>query len=55
MFTILFTIIIVGLILYLVNSFVPMEPRIKSILNIVVIILLLLWLGGALFGYRFPR
>ena len=36
--------IIVGLMLWLVNRYIPMEARIKSILNVVVIIVVILWL-----------
>lgn len=36
--------IIVGVLLWLVNSFVPMAASIKSILNAVVVIVVFLWL-----------
>lgn len=35
--------ILVGVVLYLVNAYIPMERSIKGILNAVVIILVLLW------------
>jgi len=35
---------VVGLILWAVNSYIPMQPTIKKILNIVVIIALVIWL-----------
>lgn len=35
---------VVGLLLWLVNQYIPMEARIKSILNVVVIIAVILWL-----------
>jgi len=38
------TLVIVGLILYLINQYVPMQPAIKNILNIAVIIIVILWL-----------
>jgi hypothetical protein len=41
---VLVTLVIVGLLLWLVNNYIPMEGRIKQILNIVVIILVVLWL-----------
>lgn len=37
-------IVVIGVILYLVNTYVPMAAPIKNILNIVVILLLVLWL-----------
>jgi hypothetical protein len=39
--------IVVGVLLWAANSYIPMEPRIKSILNIVVIIAVILWLLNA--------
>jgi membrane-bound ClpP family serine protease len=36
--------IIVGLLLWLINSFIPMASSIKTILNVVVIIAVILWL-----------
>lgn len=41
------TLIIVGLLLWLVNRFIPMQSSIKSILNGVVVIAVVLWLLGA--------
>jgi hypothetical protein len=38
------TLIIVGLLLWLVNRFIPMQSNIKSILNGVVVIATVLWL-----------
>ncbi|RYY69636.1 MAG: hypothetical protein EOO13_08930 [Chitinophagaceae bacterium] len=42
--TVVVTLIIVGLILWLINRFIPMASSIKSILNVVVIIGVLIWL-----------
>jgi membrane-bound ClpP family serine protease len=36
--------IVVGVLLWLVNSFIPMAGSIKSILNVVVVILVVVWL-----------
>ena len=36
--------VVVGLILWMINRYIPMEARIKSILNVVVIIVVILWL-----------
>ena len=41
---ILVVLIVVGVLLCLVNSFIPMAGSIKSILNAVVVILVVLWL-----------
>jgi hypothetical protein len=42
--TIVIVIIVVGVLLWLVNSYIPMDRKVKNILNIVVIILLVIWL-----------
>lgn len=36
--------VVVGVIMYLINTYIPMEARIKKLLNIAVIIVLVLWL-----------
>jgi hypothetical protein len=41
---ILLTLIVVGVLLWLVNRFIPMAGSIKSILNVVVVIGVVLWL-----------
>ena len=38
------TLVIVGVLLWLVNRFIPMQSSIKSILNGVVVIAVVLWL-----------
>jgi hypothetical protein len=38
------TLIIVGVLLWLVNTYIPMDGKIKKILNIVVVICVVLWL-----------
>jgi heme A synthase len=53
--------VVVGLILWMINRYIPMEARIKSILNVVVIICVILWLLGvfgilpAMSGIRIGR
>jgi hypothetical protein len=42
--TILIVLIVVGVVLWLVNSYIPMDGKIKSILNVVVVILVIVWL-----------
>ena len=42
--TIILVIIAVGVLLWLINRFIPMHRTVKSILNAVVIILLVVWL-----------
>lgn len=42
--TILLVILIAGVLLWLVNTYVPMDRKIKSIFNAVVVIILIIWL-----------
>lgn len=41
------TLIVVGVLLWLVNSYIPMDRKIKSILNVVIVIAVVLWLLSA--------
>jgi hypothetical protein len=41
---VLFTLIVVGVILWVINRFIPMAGSIKSILNAVVVICVVMWL-----------
>ena len=36
--------IVVGILLWLVNTYIPMDRKIKNILNIVVVIAVVIWL-----------
>ncbi len=47
------TLVVVGVLLWLVNRFIPMQSSIKSILNGVVVICVVLWLVN-LFGLFGP-
>lgn len=51
--TAVITLVVVGLLLWLVNRYIPMQSQIKGILNGVVVIVVVLWLMGlfGLFGY----
>jgi hypothetical protein len=46
--TVVLTLIVVGVLLWLVNTFIPMAGSIKTILNAVVVIAVILWL---LYGF----
>jgi hypothetical protein len=39
--------VIVGVVLWLINSYIPMQSTIKKILNVVVVIAVILWLLSA--------
>jgi hypothetical protein len=42
--TIILVVIGVGVILWLINSFIPMQRTVKGILNAIVVIILVVWL-----------
>ncbi|MDT3738877.1 MAG: Thivi_2564 family membrane protein [Candidatus Kapabacteria bacterium] len=42
--TIVVVLIIVGVGLWLINNYIPMDSKIKSLLNIVVVIVVIIWL-----------
>jgi hypothetical protein len=55
------TLVVVGVILWLVNNYIPMDATIKRILNVVVVIVVILWLLSvfgvldSLSGFRVGR
>ena len=38
------TLIVIGVLLWLINTYIPMDGKIKQILNIVVVICVVIWL-----------
>lgn len=54
-------IVVVGILLWAINSYIPMDDKIKKILNIVVVVVLVLWIlqafgvWGYLSGVRVGR
>lgn len=42
--TVLLVLIVVGVLLWLINTYVPMDRKIKNILNVVVVIAVVIWL-----------
>lgn len=45
--TLVLTLIVVGIALWLINAYVPMQPQIKTILNVVVVICVVIWVLSA--------
>lgn len=41
------TLVVVGVLLWLINTYIPMDPKIKQILNIAVVIVVIVWLLSA--------
>ena len=42
--TVLIVLIVVGVILWLINNYIPMDRKIKNILNAVAVIVIVIWL-----------
>jgi len=42
--SLLLAIVVAGVLLWLVNSYIPMDGKIKKILNAVVVVVLIVWL-----------
>jgi hypothetical protein len=55
------SLIVVGMLLWLVNNYIPMASSIKTILNVVVVVMVCVWVLNAfglwttLVNYRVPR
>jgi hypothetical protein len=45
--SLLLTLVVVGVLLWLVNTYIPMDAKIKRILNVVVVVVVVLWLLNA--------
>ena len=46
--SVVITLIVVGVLLWLINTYIPMDGKIKGILNFVVVVAVVLWL---LYGF----
>lgn len=53
---ILFTILITGVILWMINSFIPMDEKFKKVFNVIAIIAMILWVLRVLdiWSYMLP-
>jgi Fe2+ transport system protein B len=47
MVSLVITLIVVGVLLWLVNNYIPMDGKIKQILNVIVVICVVVWLLSA--------
>ena len=59
--SIVIVLVVVGLVLWLINNYIPMAGSIKSILNVVVVVCVVVWLlqvfglWSQVTSYRFTR
>jgi len=58
---IILVLVVVGLIMWMINTYIPMAGAIKSLLNLVVLVVVVIWLLqifgiiGPIAGVRIPR
>lgn len=53
--SILITLVVVGVILYLINTYIPMAQPIKTVINVLIVLFLCVWLlqfTGIWHGWR---
>jgi type IV secretory pathway TrbD component len=53
---IIVTLIVLGVVLWLVNTYIPMAPPIKTVINVIIVLVLCLWLLSVfgLMSYTIP-
>ena len=42
--SLIITLIVIGVLLWLINTYIPMDSKIKGILNFVIVVVVVLWL-----------
>lgn len=52
---IVIVLIVIGIALWLVNNYVPMDAKIKKIINIVVVVVVVIWLLRALGAFAYLK
>jgi hypothetical protein len=53
--SIVITLIVVGVLLWLVNKYVPMDSKIKKVLNVLVFVVVVIWLLNATGALDYAR
>jgi len=53
--TIVLTLIVVAMLLWLTNTYIPMDGKIKKVLNIVVMVVVVLWLLNVFGVWNYVR
>jgi hypothetical protein len=59
--TLVLTLVVVGVLLWIINTYVPMAGSIRTILNVVVVVVVCIWvlqafgLWGNVLRYRLPH
>lgn len=53
--SLLVVLVVVGVVLWFLETYVPMAAPLKTLIRVVVVLALLFWLLQLLFGVRLPR
>ena len=48
--SLILTLIVIGVLLWLINTYIPMDGKIKKIINIVVVVAVIIWVLGIFVG-----
>jgi hypothetical protein len=48
--SLILTLIVIGVLLWLINTYIPMDGKIKKILNIVIVVAVIIWVLGIFVG-----
>jgi hypothetical protein len=48
--SLILTLIVIGVLLWLINTYIPMDGKIKKIINVVVVVAVILWVLGLFVG-----
>jgi hypothetical protein len=45
--SLIIVLIVIGFVLWLINTYIPMQPPIKNIVNVIIVLVVILWLLSA--------
>jgi len=48
--SLILTLIVIGVLLWLINTYIPMDAKIKKIINVVVVVAGIIWVLGLFIG-----
>jgi hypothetical protein len=48
--SLILTLIVIGVLLWLINTYIPMDAKIKKIINVVVVVAVIIWVLGLFVG-----
>ncbi len=51
--SLLLALVLIGIVLWLINNILPMDPKIKTIINVLVVIVVIIWLLKALGAWAY--